>query len=145
MVESGSKSRNRAPNVNFKLVPKYYHEAEPRGPKMKMKYLRCITFSVSNVQLFLWCLIPLWAKRIGEFIKNGHKKIFTHPYREWKWCLWLCVWLCVTLCAINGLISLPPFVWVFFRPRAGWALAGGQKNSDLSGYLSYFTRYRSKN
>jgi hypothetical protein len=26
-------------------------------------------------------IIPLRAKRVGEFIKN-----FTHPYREWKWC-----------------------------------------------------------
>ena len=32
----------------------------------------------------------------------------------------------------------------FSRPRAGWAGAGGQKNSDLSRYLSYLTRYRSE-
>ena len=30
----------------------------------------------------------------------------------------------------------------FPRLRAGWA--GGQKNSDLSSYLSYLTRYRSE-
>ena len=32
----------------------------------------------------------------------------------------------------------------FPRPRAGWAGAGGQKNSDLSRYLSHLTRYRSE-
>ena len=32
----------------------------------------------------------------------------------------------------------------FSRPRAGWAGAGGQKNSDLSSYLSHLTRYRSE-
>ena len=30
----------------------------------------------------------------------------------------------------------------FSRPRAGWAW--GQKNSDLSSYLSYLTKYRSE-
>ena len=74
------------------------------------------------------------------------------------------LWLCdsLTLWTINGIITLPPFIrlgktkfvsiWAkknvlkfFSRPRGGWARARGQKNSDLSNFLSYFTRYMSKN
>ena len=106
-------------------------------------------------------------KRVGEIIKNGHKK-FTYPYRECKWCDSVTLSLChsvtfslchsVTLCAINGLISLPPFIRlaeIFLRLFGQKCMSQkkilsqgpggrGQKMSDLSSFLSYLTRYRSK-
>ena len=102
-------------------------------------------------------------------IENGHKKISPTRIRSGSGvtlslCHSVTLSLCnsVTLCATNGLITSPPFIRLgrnffclhlgkkvclkifFSRPRAGWAGARGQKNSDLSSYLSHMTRYRSE-
>ena len=53
--------------------------------------------------------IPLRAKRVGEFIENGHKKnSLTRIGSGSGVTLSLCD--SVTLCATNGLITSPPFI-----------------------------------
>ena len=80
-------------------------------------------------------------------------KNYTHPYREWNQCdsVYLRISDYVTLSMINGSnISAgfhafePKIMSQIFFSAKGW-LARGQKNSDLSSYLRYFTRCWSEN
>jgi hypothetical protein len=103
-------------------------------------------------------IFPLQAKRVGEFIEIRHKKISPTLILSTLECLSLCDSVAnkppiiSAACSVIGpKFFLRPFGQksmsqkIFFWPRAGWAAAGGQKTSDFSGYLSYFTRHRSKN
>ena len=67
-------------------------------------------------------VILLPAKQVEEFIKNGHKKISPTCIGSGSG---------VTLCAINGLISLPPFIHlgpIFFASI--WAKKFASKNNS---------------
>ena len=85
-------------------------------------------------------------------------KNFTHPYRELKWGNSVTLSLCHSVCNKQSNISaaLHPFGLKFFRIYLGKKVChnlfflgqglvgpgpGGQKNSDLSNYLSHLTRY----
>ena len=87
-----------------------------------------ICFTVSSpflpftLTLFQNFVIPLRAKRVGEFIEIRTKKNFTHPYTEYPW-VSLTLWLCHSVAIFFvKLTLLNIFDQNFFRIGPFWAV-----------------------